>query len=59
MVEVEPGIFRPRGAFGPLMTADGEVVARRGWPHMICGLTGLTADQCAIVDQVAREADGT
>jgi hypothetical protein len=30
MIEVEPGVFRPVGKFGPLTNADGEVVARDG-----------------------------
>ena len=55
MTEVEPGVFRPRGAFGPLRNADGEVIARGGWPHTMSGLDKLTPAQQAAADEIRRE----
>jgi hypothetical protein len=55
LIEVEPGVFRPRGALGPLTNADGEVIARSGWPHISSGLDRLTPEQRARLDAVRNE----
>lgn len=54
-IEVEPGVFRPAGALGPLTNADGEVIARNGWPHTMSGLDERTPGQRAVLDRIARE----
>lgn len=55
MIEVEPGVYRPAGALGPLTNAGGEVIARGGWPHAMSGLDERTPGQRAVLDRVARE----
>jgi hypothetical protein len=54
-IEVEPGVFRPAGALGPLTNAGGEVIARNGWPHTMSGLDEHTPGQRAVLDRIARE----
>lgn len=54
MIEVEPGIFRPAGALGPLTDETGEVIARAEWPHMSEGVD-MTTNQKAHLESVAQE----
>ena len=55
-IEVEPGVYRPKGALGPLVNEDGEVIPRGGWPHNINGLDKRTPEQEAHLAAVRREA---
>ena len=54
-VTVAPGHYRPRGALGPLIDGNGEVVASNEWPHAFNGQAGMTREQAVYVEQVKAE----
>lgn len=56
-IEIEPGKFRPKGAFGPIVNPDGEVLPSGEWPHHFSGTDKLTTEQQAHLDAVKREAE--